>query len=54
VRGRHDVAISLAVLDADLITTQTHAALTLAGLGSTIVAGPLLSLARRGEPVTAG
>jgi hypothetical protein len=41
------IAISLAVLDDDLITTRMHSALTLAGLLTTVVAGPLLGRAGR-------
>lgn len=44
--GVMTIAISLAVLDAGLITTRLHAALTLAGLVTTVVAGPLLERAR--------
>jgi Kef-type K+ transport system membrane component KefB len=50
--GIMTIAISLAVLDAGLITTRLHAALTLVGLVTTVVAGPLLALARRAEPVS--
>jgi Kef-type K+ transport system membrane component KefB len=49
--GIMTIAISLAVLDAGLITTRLHAALTLLGLLTTVVAGPLLALARRAGPV---
>jgi Kef-type K+ transport system membrane component KefB len=45
--GIMTIAISLAVLDAGLITTRLHAALTLAGLLTTVAAGPLLRLAGR-------
>lgn len=48
--GIMTTAISLAGLDAGLITTRTHAALTLAGLVTTVAAGPLLGLARRPRP----
>jgi Kef-type K+ transport system membrane component KefB len=47
--GVMTIAISLAVLDADLITTRMNAALTLAGLATTVIAGPLMGLARRGR-----
>jgi Kef-type K+ transport system membrane component KefB len=40
--GVMTIAVSLAVLDDGLITTRMHSALTLAGLLTTIVAGPLL------------
>jgi Kef-type K+ transport system membrane component KefB len=46
--GIMTIAISLAVLDGDLISARTHAALTLAGLVTTVIAGPLL---RRARPV---
>jgi Kef-type K+ transport system membrane component KefB len=49
--GIMTIAISLTVLDAGLITTRLHAALTLAGLLTTVAAGPLLRLAR-GRPRT--
>jgi Kef-type K+ transport system membrane component KefB len=45
--GVMTIAISLAVLDAGLITTRMHATLTLAGLGTTVLTGPLLGRARR-------
>lgn len=45
--GVMTIAISLAVLDDDLITTRMHSALTLAGLLTTVVAGPLLGRAGR-------
>lgn len=48
--GIMTIAISLAVLDAGLITTRLHAALTLIGVVTTIIAGPLLQLARRPRP----
>ncbi|MEA2138664.1 MAG: hypothetical protein QOG56_1814 [Solirubrobacteraceae bacterium] len=41
--GIMTVAISLDVLHAGIITTRTHALLTLAGLVTTLVAGPLLA-----------
>ncbi len=50
------IAISLDVLQAGIITTRTHALLTLAGLVTTLVAGPLLAasgLSRRVAPVQA-
>ncbi len=37
------IAISLDVLQAGIITTRTHAMLTLAGLVTTALAGPLLA-----------
>jgi Kef-type K+ transport system membrane component KefB len=40
--GVMTIAVSLAVLDDGLITTRMHSALTLAGLLTTIVVGPLL------------
>jgi Kef-type K+ transport system membrane component KefB len=45
--GTMTIAISLAVLNADLITTRTHAALMLSGLVTTVLTGPLL---HRGRP----
>jgi hypothetical protein len=45
--GTMTIAISLAVLNSDLITTRTHAALMLSGLVTTVLAGPLL---HRGRP----
>jgi hypothetical protein len=47
--GVMTIAVSLAVLDDGLITTRMHAALTLSGLLTTLVAGPLLG--RAGRPL---
>jgi Kef-type K+ transport system membrane component KefB len=47
--GVMTIAVSLAVLDENLITTRMHAALTLSGLLTTVVVGPLLG--RPGRPV---
>jgi Kef-type K+ transport system membrane component KefB len=41
--GVMTIAVSLDVLQAGIITTRTHALLTLAGLVTTLVAGPLLA-----------
>ena len=41
--GVMTIAISLDVLHAGIVTTRTHALLTLAGLVTTLVAGPLLA-----------
>ena len=44
--GVMTIAISLDVLQAGIITTQTHAMMTLVGLVTTLVAGPLLAASR--------
>lgn len=44
--GIMTIAISLEQLHAGVITTRTHAALTLIGLVSTVIVGPLLTRAR--------
>lgn len=44
--GIMTIAISLEQLHAGVITTRTHAALTLIGLVSTVIVGPLLARAR--------
>jgi Kef-type K+ transport system membrane component KefB len=41
--GVMTIAISLDLLQAGIVTTRTHALLTLSGLLTTLVAGPLLS-----------
>ncbi len=54
--GVMTIAVSLDVLQAGIITTRTHALLTLAGLVTTLVAGPLLAssgLSRRPAPAPA-
>ena len=48
--GVMTIAISLQMLDAQLIDTRMHAALTLIGLATTITAGPLLPSAWRRRP----
>lgn len=45
--GITTIAISLDVLNAGVISTRTHAALTLIGLLTTVITGPLLGWARR-------
>lgn len=45
--GIMTIAISLDALDAGVISTRTHAALTLIGLLTTVITGPLLGWARR-------
>ena len=53
--GVMTLAISLDVLQAQIITSRTHALLTLAGLVTTLVAGPLLAgsgLSRRAAVAT--
>jgi Kef-type K+ transport system membrane component KefB len=53
--GVMTLAISLDVLQAGIITSRTHALLTLAGLVTTLVAGPLLAasgLSRRAAVAT--
>jgi len=42
------IAVSLDVLQAGIITTGTHAMLTLIGLVMTLLAGPLLARSVRG------
>ncbi len=44
--GIMTIAISLDVLDAEIISTRLHALLTLIGLVTTVIAGPLLARAR--------
>lgn len=44
--GIMTIAISLDALDADIISTRLHATLTLAGIVTTVLAGPLLTSAR--------
>ena len=50
--GIMTIAISLDVLQAGVIGLRLHATLTLVGLVSTVVAGPLLARARIGEAAT--
>ncbi len=57
--GVMTIAVSLDVLQAGIITTRTHAMLTLIGIVTTVVAGPLLagsgaSVDRARSPATAG
>ena len=46
--GVMTIAVSLDVLHAGIVTTRTHAMLTLVGLVTTMLAGPLLAAARQG------
>ena len=46
--GVMTIAVSLDVLHAGIVTTRTHAMLTLVGVVTTMLAGPLLAAARQG------